>query len=77
MKAPGWLASYVDPARRRVRRMAVEEMSLWVSAAGTEMDQALRSYMNTRDEVQLAEFERGLGILVAMAQELRARRQRD
>lgn len=73
MKTPSWLRDLVEPARRKVRRMPTEQMGLWVDAAGTEMSRSFAEYVRTRDEVHLVEFERGLGTLIAFAEELRVR----
>lgn len=73
MRLPRWLTEAVSTTRRRVRRMSTEEMGVWVDAAGSEMSRAFAQYVRERNPADLAEFERGLAILVAMNEELRAR----
>ncbi|MFE9834017.1 hypothetical protein ACFYP4_02540 [Streptomyces sp. NPDC005551] len=73
MRAPDWLADLVSTTRRRVRRMSVEDMGIWLDAAGSGMSKAFAEYVRDRDPAALAEFERGLAILVAMNQEVRDR----
>ncbi|MFI0265629.1 hypothetical protein [Streptomyces luteogriseus] len=53
--------------------MTVEEMGRWVDVAGSEMSRAFAAYVSERDPQSLAEVERGLGILVAMVEEIRER----
>lgn len=74
MRLPDWLDLPAASVRRKVRRMSPEQMGMWVDASGTDMSRAFATYVRTRDEVHLQEFERGLAVLVAMNQELRARR---
>jgi hypothetical protein len=73
VKIPGRLADLVSSTRRRLKRMTAEDMVLWADVAGSEMSRAFRSYARDRAPESLAEVERGLGILVAMVEELRSR----
>lgn len=73
MKLPAWLRTLVEPAARKVARMSPEDMLRWADIAGGEMRRSMSDYTRTRDRRDLAEFERGLAVLVAMDEELRRR----
>lgn len=73
MRLPDWLRDTVVPLSRRVRRMDADQMLMWVDASATDMRQGLAEHVRTGAPSALAEYERGLAVLVAMAEELRRR----
>lgn len=73
MKVPAWLLDVVSSTRRRLRRMPPEDMLRWFDVAGSEMSKAMVEYVRTRSPEALAEVERGLGMTIAMVEELRNR----
>jgi hypothetical protein len=73
MRLPTRLELQAAIVRRRVRRMTREQMVAWVNSAGTEMSQAFTEHARTGDQDALAEFDRGLAVLVAMSQTLHGR----
>ena len=73
MKIPDWLLDVVSSTRRRLRRMPPEDMLRWWDIAGSEMSKAMAEYVRTRSPEALAEVERGLGMTVAMVEELKRR----
>lgn len=73
MKIPARLDVQAIVARRRIQRMTAEQMVAWLDNAGSEMSRAFASYARTRDPADLAEFDLGVAILVAMSQTLHDR----
>lgn len=73
MKLPTWLRSRADRVSRSVSVMSAHDMLTWADAAGSEMRQGLTTYVRSGDLADLDSFERGLVVLVAMAEELRRR----
>jgi hypothetical protein len=74
LRIPEWLSPPATRVRSKVRRMSVEDIGRWTDVAGSEMSQAMAQYVATRDAAALAELERGVATLVAVVEELRARR---
>lgn len=70
MRIPSRLEIQASLVRRRVSRMAPDQMLTWVDAAGTEMSRAFADYVRTKDPTLLAEIDRGLATLLAMSQAL-------
>lgn len=73
MRIPTRLEATASLVRRRVRRMSPEQMSLWLSAAGTDMSLALDHYVRSREAADLVEFDRGVATLLAMSEVLHGR----
>lgn len=73
MKVTARLRDLMSPARRKIRLMTAHDMLRWADDAGGRMRQSLASYAQSGSLVDLAEYEQGVAVLAAFAEELRAR----
>lgn len=67
MRIPSRLEIQATLVHRRVRSLPSDQVLRWLDIAGTEMSRAAADYVRNADPAALAEYDRGLAVLLAMS----------